>query len=1142
MKLRTLFAAMAVVSALVVTGSYAYADHITSQGVYTIESNIVNDVGYTGQGIKVAVIDIGFNVTDHEIAANIVEARSFPANYGIAANNDTEHGTSVAQIVVDVAPDVELHLYNYDSVSRHFPTLVDHIINRSDIDIVVMSLGMFGVGHYDGANEVSQKVREAKDSGIVWVAAAGNHARQHWSGTFADADSDGLHNFAANDESIDVTARAGSTILLDLTWDDPWMFSSNNYDLFLRDGNGNTVARSVVTQDGDDMPRERIRFNVRADDTYGVIISGGSGGAAELKLFSRNHVLNEHRVAAGSVVIPGDSTGAITVAAVRHDTETLLDYSSRGPTGDGRIKPDVAGPSHVTTSAFGIFTGTSAAAPHVAGAAALIKEANPHYTPDRVRAALEDNTRAHHPKTNQDGTGLVNALGAMEFAFVDTFESGLLQQWTEINEFDWNVEMPSENPVPNHESGNAVAHADDCDTSCTIRTAAIDLSDYVTASLHFWRYVDNDLDTGEYLRVDASPDNGTSWNTLFTWGDANDGDDDVWHAEEHELGPAYLTENFLVQFTAQSSYSGEDTEVDDVIVHGKKPVFTESFDTLDAWTESGEPDWRTTAAPPDGAGHPPGADAGNGVALANNCDSACVLTLGAPLDLTSLGSANLTMYRYVDNDLDTGEYLRVDTSTDNGTSWNTLLTWNDENGSDDDAWHSESVPLSVDHITSTEFKIRIVAQMSSATEEVMIDDIAIRGLPRDAADQNDSAPIAYSVYLADTDDREVLVFSQNGTYLDNFVSSRSNGLGKVWDVAFGPDGNLYVSDNTYRKIRQYNGTDGSPIGTSAGWAATTGYPYGLVWNDDRLYVATTYGIEAFDASGSSLGYFGDASRNPSAAGAPRLSGAQDVAFCPDGKMYVAAYSINQILYYDADDGTYQGRIHGGPFLDVRQPSGIACGAASGIGAGETSIYQSGYVRDIINEIEAVKYKKVHAVTSLVDGPYGMDLDGNRTLYVANKNDDNILRIDGTTSAVFATPARGDDPRGVTLGPVYSGSGASGADGASGFAGASEDNDEPKFAITRDGQELLEPFLLSSAAEFLVSAVDPDGDAITISIVQDAEPVLTAAGAMSIRDFGNGTAIVTVNGTGVAPGTYMPMIRVADTQDNYDDVLLPIIVP
>ena len=673
---------------------------------------------------------------------------------------------------------------------------------------------------------------------------------------------------------------------------------------------------------------------------------------------------------------------------------------------------------------------------------------------------------------------------------------------------------------------------------------AIDLSDYITAELNFWRYVDDSLDTGEYLQVDASPDNGTSWSTLFVWGDANDGDDDTWHTEAYDLDSSYLTDSFAIRFTAQSSNDNEATEIDDVIIHGKKPVFAETFDTLDAWVESGEPDWRISTNPPDGAGHPPGADAENRVAIANNCDSECILTLGAPLDLTSLDSANLTMYRYVDDALDTGEYLRVDASHDNGTSWTTLLTWSAANNNDDDTWHRESVPLSADYIASTEFKIRIVTQMSSSTEDVIIDDIAIRGLPIDTEDHDDtsSAPVTYSVYLADTDDREVLVFFQNGTYITDFVKYGSNGLGKVWDVAFGGNGHLYASDNTHKKIRQYNGTDGSPIGTSSGWAATNGYPYGLVWNDNKLYVATSYGIETFDAAGASLGYFGDASRNPSTAGALRLYGAQDVAFCPDGKMYVAAYSLNQILYYDADDGTYLGRIHEDPFLDVRQPSGITCGAASGVGTGKTSIYQSGYVRDVINEIDHAKHTRVHVVTSLVDGPYGMDLDGNQILYVANRNDDNILRIDGSQSTVFATPSRGDDPRGVTLGPVYAG----GVQASGSFAGASgqaEDNDEPEFTILHDdGKTVDGPFTITSLAEFRVLATDPEGDAITISIVEDAEPALDIGSAISIRDFGNGTATVTINGTAIESGIYVPMIRVADTQDDYDDVLVPIIIP
>lgn len=1129
---------MAVVVASLVVGNYAYANSVTSEGVYVIESNVVNSVGHTGQGIKVAVIDFGFNVTDPEIASNVAEARSFTRTNDITDNGDTEHGTSAAQIVVDVAPDVELHLYNFDSVRMDFPTLVDYIINRGDIDVVTMSMGLFGAGHYDGNSAVSKKVQEAEERGIVWVKSAGNLAQKHWSGTFVDADSDGFHDFGT-DESIDITARADSKILLDLTWDDSWTNSRNNYDLFLYDSRGNEVASSKNRQGEYTRPHERISFEVSSGGTYDIKINRTSGAVKDLKLFSRNHVLEDaHRVAAGSVSIPGDSRGAITVAAMQYNTETLLSSSSRGPTDDGRTKPDISGPSRVTTSVDTSFGGTSAAAPHVAGVAALIKEANPHYTPAQIRDALEENTKNHHTKRNTDGTGLVNAVNSMEFGFADTFESNL-SKWTKINERDWNVESESEKDVPNHSaSTNKVAHADACTTTCTIRTGAIDLSDYLTANMHFWRYVDNQIDPGENLRVDASSDNGITWNNLFTW-THGDGDDDTWHTQTHELDSSYLTERFVVQFTATADSTFEALEIDDVVVHGHKPMFQEPFDNFDLWTESGELDWRVTTFPEDSAGHPPGAATGNRVALADSCVSECILTLDAPLNLAAFGSANLTLYRYVDGQLDAGEYLRIDASSDNGTSWNSLFTWTDGDG-DDDTWHKESVSLTADYMSSEEFKIRIVARAGSFSEEVMVDDITIYGMPKGSSDQN--ALTTYSVYVADTDDREVLVFSQNGTYIDNFVSYRSNGLGKAWDVAFGPDGNLYVSDYTYKKIRQYNGTTGAAMGTSAGWASTSGYPYGLTWNGDKLYVATTKGVEHFSLSGASLGLFGDASRTPSTTGAPALYSARDVAFCSDDRMYVADNWYNRLLYYAAGNGTYIDKVDRSTFLNLQQPTGLVCGAASGVGSGVTSLYQSGAISNRVNEIDIATYRLVHSVTSLVDGPYGLDLDGSQILYAANKDDDNILKINGTQSSVFATYSRADDPRGVTLGPVYSESGASGAGGASGAAEAPGGNDEPEFTITRDGQELREPFLLSSVVEFLVSAVDPDGDAITIRIVQDAEPVLTAAGAMSIRDFGNGTAIVTVNGTGVASGTYIPMIRVADTQDNYDDGLLPIIVP
>jgi hypothetical protein len=85
------------------------------------------------------------------------------------------------------------------------------------------------------------------------------------------------------------------------------------------------------------------------------------------------------QVTASSSPTPGDATGAFSVGAF--DATTLLpeSYSSEGPTDDGRLKPDIAAPTNVLitpgvpeSDEVNACGGTSCAAPHVGGAAALL--------------------------------------------------------------------------------------------------------------------------------------------------------------------------------------------------------------------------------------------------------------------------------------------------------------------------------------------------------------------------------------------------------------------------------------------------------------------------------------------------------------------------------------------------------------------------------------------------------------------------------------------------------------------------------------------------------------------------------------------------------------------------------------------------
>jgi hypothetical protein len=120
-------------------------------------------------------------------------------------------------------------------------------------------------------------------------------------------------------------------------------------------------------------------------------------------------------VGAGSIRSPGDARKALAIGAVDITSKALECYSGRGPSADGRVKPDLLGPTNVNAAsnasdtALQLFTGTSAATPNAAGATALEWEFFNHAAPGFINSVmiLTGQNFTNPAFDNDNGAGLV---------------------------------------------------------------------------------------------------------------------------------------------------------------------------------------------------------------------------------------------------------------------------------------------------------------------------------------------------------------------------------------------------------------------------------------------------------------------------------------------------------------------------------------------------------------------------------------------------------------------------------------------------------------------------------------------------------------------------------------------------------------
>lgn len=387
-----------------------------SEGVQLTNATAFHLAGYNGDNVRVAIIDTGFAaLTTAEVPVVLPPSNQVVSFRADGLTTAGIHGTAVAQIVADMAPNCKMTLVAVDT-ELSLLNAIDWVIQQG-FQVVNMSLGVDD-GPFDDTHPLCSAVNRAVNAGIFWANAAGNEAQRHWQGDgdfAAAADGSMYQRFNGSKDYISVDLPAGA-FEADLSWFQTSPGATDrDYDLVLFDSGDNVIARSAVQQDGDDPPAESLLAYIGTAGSYRLRIQRMPGSTIptdpeKFQLFTPGvDIEAAMQVSADSLCIPAVATNAFTVGASRATSylpatgplaglpvDRIEPFSSRGPINQS-LKPELVAPDAVSISpdpalaSLNPFLGTSAASPHVAGAAALLLSENTSRSAKALRSLLTSN-------------------------------------------------------------------------------------------------------------------------------------------------------------------------------------------------------------------------------------------------------------------------------------------------------------------------------------------------------------------------------------------------------------------------------------------------------------------------------------------------------------------------------------------------------------------------------------------------------------------------------------------------------------------------------------------------------------------------------------------------------------------------------
>ena len=370
-----------------------------------------------GTGARVGVISDG--------AVNAAAAQAtgdLPVGLLINAIGSGDEGTAMLEIVHDLAPGATLAFSSGNGGSAAMILSQNWLAQNASCRIIADDLWFPREPYFQDGPVALNAANLVNTLDVVYFTSAGNRAQRHVQQGFADGGSRPIgtagtfrpHAFGAGDYTLDLRLAnpngTGVRHTIVLQWGEAFGAAARNFDLYLLDGSlSNVLQASTTVQNGAGDPVELIDFTYNGPDNAPafLVVDFNSAAAAPagmaLKVAANGPRFLQYVTAAGSINPHAGhplvmALGAIDQADAGADTPEA--FSSRGPFtvlfpgAASRGKPDAMAIDGVTVTGVGGFPspffGTSAASPHGAGIAALLRGALPALTAAQVRDALKN--------------------------------------------------------------------------------------------------------------------------------------------------------------------------------------------------------------------------------------------------------------------------------------------------------------------------------------------------------------------------------------------------------------------------------------------------------------------------------------------------------------------------------------------------------------------------------------------------------------------------------------------------------------------------------------------------------------------------------------------------------------------------------